>query len=165
MEDLIQTFHIDWKLMLAQIFNFALVFLVLYFLAVKPLRKVITERTEEITTGLDNAKQSKEELENAEKTRKEIEKEARMKANDIVNGATEEGKKVIKELTEVGAKEKEQILQSGKNQVELEREEMVQALSKETAHAVILSVEKVLKSSMTPEKGDTLIKEILAKNK
>ena len=46
MEALISTFHIDWKLMIAQIINFVLVFfLAIYFVAkLKPLRKTIEEK-------------------------------------------------------------------------------------------------------------------------
>jgi F0F1-type ATP synthase membrane subunit b/b' len=45
MEELITTFHIDWKLMIAQIVNFGLVFALLYWLAAKPLSKLMKDRT------------------------------------------------------------------------------------------------------------------------
>ena len=65
MQELITTFHIDWKLMIAQIVNFGLVFTLLYWLAAKPLSKLMKDRTKEITDGLDNAKLAKTEVANA----------------------------------------------------------------------------------------------------
>ncbi|MEJ0002153.1 MAG: hypothetical protein WDN09_03200 [bacterium] len=67
MDEFISTFHIDWKLMLAQAVNFGLVFVALYLIAAKPLRKLIQDRGQEITTGLENAKQNAEMLANTKK--------------------------------------------------------------------------------------------------
>src|SRR3989344_1897387 len=71
MNEFIATFHIDWKLMVAQIINFALVFVVFYLLAAKPLSKLIKNRTKEIQTGLSNAKASGELLQKATEEYKE----------------------------------------------------------------------------------------------
>jgi ATP synthase F0 subunit b len=163
MNDLIATFHIDWKLMLAQIFNFALVFVILYFIAIKPLRKVIRDRHTDITTGLENAEKSKVALSEAEETKKEIEKEARMKAVDTLTKAEEDGKGIVAQAQVDAEKEKQGILENGRAMVDKERESMIKELNTETAKAVVMSVEKILKNTMTGEKSEKIIKEILAK--
>ena len=56
MDSLISTFHIDWHLIVAQAINFIVVLLVLYFFALKPLKKLMDERGATIAGGLDNAK-------------------------------------------------------------------------------------------------------------
>ncbi len=43
MESIISTFHIDWKIIIAQAVNFAVVFIVLYIFALKPLSKLMAE--------------------------------------------------------------------------------------------------------------------------
>jgi len=164
MNDLIATFHIDWKLMVAQLINFALVFVILYFIAVKPLSKVMKDRHTEITTGLEDAAKSKEALALAEESKKEIEKEARLKANEVLEKADAEGKVVITDAQAKAEKEKATILENGRNLVEKERQGMIEELNTETAKAVVMSVEKILKNSMTADKSEKLIKEILAKN-
>src|SRR3989344_3540657 len=65
MNGFIETFHIDWRLMIAQLFNFGIVFLAFYLLAAKPLRKLMKERGEEIETGLQNAKAGMEMIQKA----------------------------------------------------------------------------------------------------
>ncbi len=150
--------------MLAQTFNFALVFTILYLIAAKPLKKLMADRHTEITTGLDNAEKAKSALVIAESEKKKIEKDAHLKASEIVKKADEQGKILLKDTEDKANKEKQMIVESGRVAVEKERQAMAQTLNKETAEAVVMSVEKILRSSITEEKGDKLIKEILAKS-
>src|ERR1035437_937357 len=60
MDSIISTFHIDWKIIIAQMVNFAVVFVVLYIFALKPLSKLMAERAEKIKGGIDDAKKSDE---------------------------------------------------------------------------------------------------------
>ena len=65
MESIISTFHIDWKIIVAQAINFAVVFVVLYIFALKPLTKLMNERRDKISKGLDDSKRSAELLQKA----------------------------------------------------------------------------------------------------
>ncbi len=71
MDSIIETFHIDWKIMIAQAFNFGVVFVVLYFFALKPLVKIMKERTEKIEKGISDAKKSGELVQKATEEYKE----------------------------------------------------------------------------------------------
>ena len=46
MESIISTFHIDWKIIITQMINISIVFFVLYIYAIKPLFKMMEERSE-----------------------------------------------------------------------------------------------------------------------
>jgi F-type H+-transporting ATPase subunit b len=59
MDALIGTFHIDLKMVIFQLLNFAIVFFVLYKFAIKPISKLMDERSQEIDTGLKDAGESK----------------------------------------------------------------------------------------------------------
>lgn len=65
MESIISTFHIDWKIIIAQAINFGVVFVVLYIYALKPLSKLMKERGEKIEMGINDAKRSGELLQKA----------------------------------------------------------------------------------------------------
>ena len=67
MDSIIATFHIDWKIIIAQVLNFGVVFGVLYLFALKPLMKVMRERTEKIEKGIKDAKENAEVLNNTKK--------------------------------------------------------------------------------------------------
>ena len=60
MDSLISTFHIDWHLIVAQLVNFAVVILVLWRFALKPLGKLMDERGQTIAGGLENAKKQED---------------------------------------------------------------------------------------------------------
>ncbi|MBY0376798.1 ATP synthase F0 subunit B, partial [Patescibacteria group bacterium] len=83
MESIISTFHIDWKIIIAQAINFGIVFVVLYIYALKPLSKLMKERSETIAKGIDDAKLSQEVLQKTNKEYEEILAKARKEANDI----------------------------------------------------------------------------------
>ena len=79
MDSLISTFHIDWHLIVAQAVNFAIVFAVLYWFALKPLGKLMEERKETIEKGLADAKSNAQLLANTEKEYADAEKYATRK--------------------------------------------------------------------------------------
>ena len=60
MDSIISTFHIDWKIIIAQAVNFAIVLAVLYFFALKPLNKLMAERAEKIAKRVNDAKTNAE---------------------------------------------------------------------------------------------------------
>ena len=89
MESIISTFHIDWKIIIAQAINFAVVFVVLYIFALKPLSKLMAERSEKIAKGIDDAKTNEKLL---SETREEYEA-ALVKARSEANKIFQDGKK------------------------------------------------------------------------
>ena len=66
MEQIIETFHLDIKLLLAQAINFAIVFAVLYYFVIKPLTKVMAERSRKIEKSLEDAEKVEKRLEQTE---------------------------------------------------------------------------------------------------
>jgi F-type H+-transporting ATPase subunit b len=144
MEEFVQTFHIDWKLMIAQIINFGLVFLVFYFLAAKPLRKLMKERTEEIEGGLTNAK-TNEELLKATKTEYESAlQKARLEADAIFQESKKEVLKKREEMIENAKAEVASMIDSGKKSLEQEKTKMVNDAKNELASLAILAAEKLM---------------------
>jgi F-type H+-transporting ATPase subunit b len=83
MDGIIEAFHLDIKLIIAQLINFTIVLAVLYKLVYKPLLKTMNERTGKIEKGLKDAQESQAQLEKAEKTRDEKIKEAKKEARQI----------------------------------------------------------------------------------
>jgi len=163
MNELISTFHIDWKLMLAQIFNFGLVFLALYFIAAKPLSKLIKDRTEEITTGLDNAKKAEYELSNANIKKEEIIKEAKDDAKKVLANSQADGKEIIKEAKEKAETEKEEIIKQAKLDAEKAKKGADDAVRAEAAGLVTDGVRKIIESHVAAGKGEDIIKAMLHK--
>ncbi len=163
MEELISTFHIDLKLMIAQLVNFGLVFLALYFIAAKPLSKLLKDRKEEITSGLDNAEKAKKNLAEADLRKEEIVKEAKNNAKEIVAKSQMDGKEIIKEAKDKATLEKDGIIKEAKMDAEKEKKLTEEAVRKETAELVSSGVKKMIEGYVAEGKGDHIINAMLAK--
>ena len=163
MQDLITTFHIDWKMMLAQIVNFGLVFLCLYLIAAKPLSKLIKDRTQEITTGLDNAKKAETEVANANIKREEIIKVAKDDAKKVLASSQADGKEIVKEAKDKASLEKEEIIRQAKLDAEKSKAGADEAVRKEAAGLVSEGIKKIVEGYVSAGKGEDLIKGMLHK--
>ena len=163
MNELISTFHIDWKLMIAQIINFGLVFLALYFIAAKPLSKLIKDRTEEITTGLENAKKAESDIANANVKKEEIIKEAKDDAKKVLASSQADGKEIVKEAKDKAILEKEEIIKQAKLDAEKAKKGADEAVRAEAAGLVTAGVRKVMENYVASGKGEDIIKAMLQK--
>lgn len=165
MQELISTFHIDTKLLIAQIVNFAIVLFVLYRFAFKPLVSLMNERTKTISQGLDDAEEAKKTLLMAEDEKAGIVKEARVLAHTTLAQAGLEGKALIKQAEADARLEKEKIMNETKAQIDQERAKLEQELQSKTAQLVVDSVTKILKENMTAEKNETFVKDFMVHNR
>ena len=163
MDELIKTFHIDWHIMIAQIINFGLVFVAFYFIAAKPLTKLIGDRTKEINDGLDNAEKAKKELENADIKKQEIIREAKNDAKKIVVDSEANGKEIIKEAKDKATLEKEAIIKQAKLDAEKEKKGSEEAVRKEASVLVADGIRKLMEGYVASGKGDEIIKGMLVK--
>jgi F-type H+-transporting ATPase subunit b len=164
MDELISTFHIDWKLMIAQIVNFGLVLAILYWLATKPLGKLIKDRTKEITDGLENAKKAELEVANANIKKEEIIREAKQDAKHIISSSQSDGKGIIKEAKDKAIFEKEEIIKQAKLDAEKEKKNSEDAVKKEASILITAGIQKIVENYVTDGKGEDIIKGMLARS-
>jgi len=125
MDSLIETFHIDVWLLLAQMANFAVVVAVLYFFVFKPLLRVMDERKKKIEDGLRFAEQAENDLKNAQSKGEQVVLEARRRADGEIESAkrlAEEKKKGILESAQADA---ERTIATAKAMGESERKRIV----------------------------------------
>ena len=94
MDDLIKTFHIDWRLLTAQIINFAIVVAVLGFFAVKPLIKLMKERQEKIARGVEDANLAQQNLKEAAVLKEKEIAGGRVQASAIISQAEKDAEGV-----------------------------------------------------------------------
>ncbi len=161
MDSLIETFHIDWHLLLAQIFNFAVVFAVLYWFAFKPLAKVMAERTSKIEKGLEDAKKVEEKLSQTKAEFNQAMSEAKKQANILLEKAAIEAdarkqEMIIKAKEEIG-----QIINQEKQKMQTEKAATLKEIKKEVADLVIATVEKVLGEKIDEKKDREMIKKMM----
>lgn len=144
MESIVSTFHIDWKIILAQALNFGIVFVVLYIYALKPLSKLMAERSETISKGLDDAKLSADVLEKTNQEYEDILVKARKEANEIFQSGKKDAEKKKAEMMEQSKNEVALMIENGKKTLEAEKSKMVADARREVATLVVKATEKLL---------------------
>lgn len=148
MESLISTFHLDAKLLIAQMVNFAIVFLILYFLVFKPLFKMTGDRSLTIEKSLKEAKEIETRLEKTKAEQKEMIKQAKMDAAVVLEEANR-----LAEERKLGlvAKAKEEIgdlINREKAKIQVDKSEALREIRAEVAEMITLSWEKILQEKM-----------------
>lgn len=156
MDSFISTFHIDWKIIIAQSINFIIVLFVLYFLLVKPLKKLMKERREHIEGGLHDAKANAELLKNTKKEYDTIVVNARTEANIIFQEGKEEVLSKKAEMVKNAQKEVDSMIANGKKVLLSEKAKIIEEAKQEIISLVVLSTEKLLESH-PDEKFDEMV--------
>ena len=164
MESIINTFHIDLKIIIAQIFNFGIVFVVLYIYALKPLSKLMKERSEKIAKGVDDAKSNAKILTNTKAEYEEVLVKARKEADKIFQEGKKEveAKKVL--MLEKAKDEVTVMIENGKKNLENEKIKMVAQATEEITSLSIKIAEKILGSKVDGNFDEKTIKELTDKD-
>ncbi|QQR50196.1 F0F1 ATP synthase subunit B [Candidatus Nomurabacteria bacterium] len=157
MDSLISTFHIDWKIMLAQAINFGIVFLALWYFAIKPIRKLMDERSHKIAEGLAQGQENAILLANTQKAYDEALAQARREGADILTDAKRNADQKRAELLKVAEADVEALMKNGKASLEAEKQKMLDDAKKELGNLVISATEKVLTGTMTPKIDAALV--------
>src|SRR3989338_10803063 len=113
MDSIISTFHIDWKIIIAQLINFGIVILAIYFFAVKPLRKLMDERAKTIEGGIQDAKQNAEILKSSEKEYLDTIAKARTEATILFQEGKKEAEVKRVEMIEKAKEEVDVMIANG----------------------------------------------------
>ncbi|MAZ56433.1 ATP synthase F0 subunit B [bacterium] len=149
MEQLIQAFGIDLKLIVVQIINFAALVALLSYFLYKPLMKMIEVREEKIAQGIKDAEQAAESLSQAESEKAEILTQAHREADSVSERATQSAKEKAETiLSEAEVKAVDAIKNAEIRGEEIKKESKSEAEA-EIAKMAVLAAEKVLKEKIS----------------
>ncbi|MCX6742714.1 MAG: F0F1 ATP synthase subunit B [Candidatus Parcubacteria bacterium] len=161
MESLISTFHLDLKLIIAQLVNFLIVAGILWFFALKPIMKIMKERTEKIEKGLKDAKSFEEKLAQAERDRLKTLSVAKKEAEILLEKASQEADANKKQMMSQAKGEIEKLVVGGKTQLASEKEKMVSEVKAEIGDLVVEATKKVLNTELDKKIDNKIIKEAI----
>lgn len=165
MDSLISTFHLDWKLMVAQAVNFAIVMAVLYFFAMKPLKKLMDERSKTIQGGLDNAEKQKELLAASKSEYDSVLNKAKKEASEMLAKVRKEGEDMRSEMLEKSKEESNKVLSAGIAKFEEEKKRMLSEAKNEIVSIVMSATESVLGKAVDQKVEAKLVEESLTELK
>jgi len=153
-QGIVETFGIDWPMLIAQAINFLIVAFVIWKFAFKNILSTIKEREKQIADSLSNADKIKLELEETEKQQQETLQEASLAAQKTISTAQEQAKAFIEAQKEDARKQAEEIITKAKVAMEQERERVLSEAREEIASLVVLTTAKVLSKELSVEEKE-----------
>ena len=151
----------DWRVALANIVNFLIIFYLLKKFAFGPIRKVISEREGKIRDGIENATRAETALTMAGEERKRVLAEAGASANDIIAEAKRGGDVITLRAKDAAETEAASILEKMRVKLAREKTEMERAVHEKIVDVVLLGAEKVLREEINAERGERIIRNML----
>jgi len=149
--NLANQFGVDWPLLLAQVFSFAVVAYLLYRFGFKPVIATMDERQKAIAEGLQNAEEMKKQLAETERQHQEILKKASEQAQKMVDEARATSQALIEKQTQEAAAQSQEIIRKGQESIELDRKKMLAEARQEIARLVVSTSARVLSRELTED--------------
>ena len=144
MESIISTFHIDWKIIIAQAFNFGVVFAVLYIYALKPIAKLMSERSGKIEAGINDAKKSSELLQKATEEYNNSTIKLRQMAIDAQKELGKDLEKLRRDNLEKIKIENDEWAKKRMEQMEIDKKALVEGVKNELVTLAMLAAKKIM---------------------
>lgn len=158
-EEIARTFGVDWSHLIAQMLSFAIVCLLLYRFAYRPVLKMLDARRQLIADGLANAERIKVELAETEARRQEVMAEARDHGAHLIEEARGAAARLREQETQKAVAAAAQIMVKAHEAIEQEHDRRLAELKREVGHLVVETTAAVTGKILTNEDQRRLAEE------
>lgn len=157
MEELLHKLGINWKLLIAQAINFAIVLFVLYRFVYKPLLKILHDRQKKIDQSLKDAEKVEENLKKSKVERENQVALGRKEAEKILEQTNKKAEELKRLKVEEAKKDSTMVIAEAKSKIQLERNQMIEGVKNELGELVLMVSKKVTKDSIDESAHKKLI--------
>ena len=147
---------------LFQVLNFAIVAILLYAWAYRPIVKMLETRKTKIAQGLEDARVAAEARANAEQEAARIVTEAQARANQLVREATERAEVAVKEVHVAAEAEAGKVREAAKLDAQVERDRILGDLRGQVAALSIAAAQKLVGEALDEKRQHALLNEFFA---
>lgn len=161
MEGGLGSLGINVSTLLAQVINFVILFALLYFVAYKPILRMLDERSRKIKESMDQTEHIKEQAELAGKETAKHIQEASKEGQRIIQKAEQVGDEIRQKAQQDAEKQSERILKRAQVEIKQERDEAVNVLRQQFANLTIMTAGKVIDKTLDKETHRELIDKAL----
>ncbi len=144
MSDMLSKIGIDWRLFLAQLLNFLLLFFLLRTFAWKPLLNALQERRNRIKKGLTDAEAAETARRSADADREKLLSETRKEGAELIEEARKAGESVREKKIQMARKEVDRFVADAEDRIGREQDEAWQNLRGRAADLVTEASKKLI---------------------
>jgi len=157
----LEALGINLGYLISQIVNFTLLAVLLYFVAYKPILRMLDERSARIKKGLEDAEAASRRAAEMEQEFEQRMAEARKQGQEIVAQATQMSEKARQEILEKAREEARAQIEKAKEEIARERELAMAELRQQIADLSLTISEKVIGETLDEQKQRRLIADFL----
>jgi F-type H+-transporting ATPase subunit b len=158
-QQIANTFGVDWPHLGAQIISFAIVCILLHRFAYKPILQMLDERQHQIAQGLANAEKIKAELGRTEAQRHEIMIQANAEATKLIDEARAAADRLQRQEAQKAIAAAEQIILKAREASLREHAVMLAELKREVGRLVVQATATITGKILTPDDQRRLTEE------
>lgn len=155
--ELLAKLGVDWKLLLAQIVNFAILAGVLGFFVYRPLLNLLDARRERVRKAMEGAQRIEEQTKKLEEHRQKELQKIDQEIGVMLEQGRHEVERVRQELILSAQREADTILDKGKRQLEGERIRVFHDAQATFAATIVRLTEKILEREFSPKDQERLL--------
>jgi F-type H+-transporting ATPase subunit b len=148
--------------LLVQIFNFAIIFVVLRAWVFKPILGLLDKRRISIAQGLEDARVAAEARENAEKEAREIINQAQTEASQKVREATERAEVAAREVIAEAEQEVSKARENARAEAEIERDRILADLRGQISALAMAAAQRLIGDALDDSRQHALIDEFFS---
>jgi F-type H+-transporting ATPase subunit b len=157
MNEFLDQFGIDWKLLVSQLVNFLLILTILRLFVYKPLLKILNTRKDKIKEGLEKAEEAGIRLKEVDEISKNKLKETNEKCVSLLTQTDVKKKQIEAEIIIEAKKKEEALFKKAEALVDNQKKELFEKIRKEASELIKSAIAKGI--SLEPDKvDDKLIK-------
>ncbi|MAF85047.1 MAG: ATP synthase F0 subunit B [Dehalococcoidales bacterium] len=147
--------------LLAQIINFAILLVLLYLVAYKPIMRMFDERSRKIKESIEQTESIKEQAAHAEEEAEKRIEAAGKEGQELVARAVRTGEEVRQQTQQEAKRDAELLIARARTEIQRERDEAIGELRKEFADLTIKAAEKVIDRSLDKKAHRQIIDKVL----
>lgn len=152
---------LNWKLMLIQAINFAVLMAILWFLLNKFIRPFMHKRAEDIRQAFADIETQKKDIEAIKQEYANQLNDLKAQARETIDKAVNEGNQVREEILAQADKDRVELLEKAKKEIEHEARKAIVEIQKEVAALSIMAAGKIIKKQVDEQVSRTLVEDFL----
>ena len=145
MDQLFAAFGVNWKLLVFQAVDFALLLSVLSYFLYKPVLRIIDERRETVAEGVRKAQAADQTLADAKQEGEKMVGDAAKEAEGLVATARSRADEKAGEIVKAAEARAQATLKDAEARAQEAKRQALEESSKEIARAAMLAAEKILR--------------------
>jgi F-type H+-transporting ATPase subunit b len=145
----------------AQVVNFIILLLLLYFFAYKPVMKMLDERSRKIKDSMEEVQKVKAQAAQTEEEFKKKIEAASKEGQEVIARAMRTGEEARQRAQAEAKQEAQALVEKARVEIQRERDETIGELRQEFADLTVVAAEKVIGKSLGKEAHRQIIDQVL----